>query len=64
MDRYWKVLVHRGKRMELEHENEPRIVKYPTKPFARQLFRMVRAGQLVDDKTVELFVNARLPTPH
>ena len=61
MDRHWKVLVHTGKRMELECDKERRVVKYPKKPFARQVFMMVRAGQVVDDKTVELFENATLP---
>jgi len=45
MDRHWKVLVHTGKRMELECDKERRVVKYPKKPFARQVFMMVRAGQ-------------------
>jgi hypothetical protein len=38
---------------------ERKVIKCPTKPFAKQLFMMVRPGQVVDDNTVELFERGR-----
>jgi hypothetical protein len=61
MDKYWKVMSRKGKLMLLECCPEHRVIKCPTKPFAKQLFMMIRAGQVVADKTVELFENSRLP---
>lgn len=64
MDRYWKVISRRGNRMNLECDEERRVITCPTKPFAKQLFMMMRPGQFVDDKTLELFEKARLPIKH
>jgi hypothetical protein len=55
MDRYWTVVARKGNRMVLECGKERKVIRCPTKPFARQLFMMVRNGQVVDDNTVELF---------
>ena len=55
MDRYWTVVALKGNRMNLECGTERKVIRCPTKPFAKQLFMMVRLGQVVDDNTVELF---------
>jgi hypothetical protein len=64
MDRYWKVVRRVGNRIELEYGQERKVIGCPTKPFAKQLFMMVRPGQVIDDTTVELFEKARLPLQH
>lgn len=64
MDRYWTVITRRGKLMNLKCDQEHKVVKCPTKPFAKQLFMMVRPGQVIDDTTVELFERSRLPIQH
>jgi hypothetical protein len=55
MDRYWTVVALKGNRMNLECGTERKVIRCPTTPFAKQLFMMVRLGQVVDDNTVELF---------
>jgi hypothetical protein len=64
MDRYWKVVTRTGKLITLVCGQERKAIKCPTKPFAKQLFMMVKPGQVVNDKTVDLFESSRLPKQH
>jgi hypothetical protein len=61
MDRYWRVVRRVGNRIHLEDGQERKLIRCPTKPFAKQLFMLVRPGQVIDGATVELFEKARLP---
>lgn len=60
MNRDWKVVKRVGRRMTLESGQEQRLIREPTRPYVKQLFHMARPGQVIDDETVELFVNGRV----
>jgi len=45
--------------MTLESGQEQRLIREPTRPYAKQLFHMARSGQVIDNETVELFVNEK-----
>jgi hypothetical protein len=64
MDRYWKVVRRVGNRMVLEYGQERKVIRCPTKPFAKQLFMLVRPGQVIDETTVALFEKAQLSIQH
>jgi len=59
MDRDWKVVKRIGRRMTLECGQEQRLIREPTRPYAKQLFHMARPGQVIDDETVALFVSVK-----
>jgi hypothetical protein len=59
MERDWKVVKRIGRRMTLECGQEQRLIREPTRPYAKQLFHMARPGQVIDDMTVDLFVKGR-----
>lgn len=64
MDRHWKVVKRIGSRISVECGEDRKLLACPTKPFAKQLFMMVRPGEVLDDPTVEMFEKARLPIRH
>ena len=59
MERDWKVVKRVGRRMTLESGKERRLIREPTRPYARQLFHMTKPGQVIDDETVELFAKRK-----
>jgi len=59
MRRDWEVLKRIGRRMTLECGQEQRLVREPTRPYAKQLFHMATPGQVIDDEIVGLFVSGR-----
>jgi hypothetical protein len=63
MDRDWKVVKRIGRRMTLECGQEQRLIREPTRPYAKQLFHMARPGQVIDDETVELFADRKTKKP-
>ena len=60
MARDWKVVKRVGRRMTLESGQEQRLIREPTRPYVKQLFHMARPGQVIDDETVEMFVNGKV----
>jgi len=56
MDRTWKVVKRIGRRMTLECGQEQRLIREPSRPYAKQLFHMARPGQVIDEETVELLI--------
>ena len=60
MDRDWKVVKRVGRRMTLESGQEQRLIREPTRPYAKQLFHMATPGQVIDDETVELFAYGKV----
>jgi creatinine amidohydrolase/Fe(II)-dependent formamide hydrolase-like protein len=59
MDRDWKVVKRIGRKMTLECGQKQRLIREPTRPYAKQLFHMARPGQVIDDETVALFVDRK-----
>jgi hypothetical protein len=59
MERDWKVVKRIGRRMTLECGQEQRLIREPTRSYAKQLFHMAKPGQVIDDETVELFVDRK-----
>ena len=52
MDSYWKVISRKGSRLTLERDHERIEIRCPSKPYAKELFLMMRPGQVIDDDTV------------
>jgi hypothetical protein len=59
MDKYWKVITRKGNRMNLECGAQRKEILCPTRPYAKELFLMIRPGQVVENSTVELLEKAR-----
>ena len=59
MDNHSKVIRRDGYRLTLERDQERKEIRCPSKPYAKELFLMMRPGQVIDDDTVDVLERAK-----
>jgi len=59
MDKHWKVIRRNGSRLIIERDKVREEIRCPRRPYAKELFLMMRPGQIIDEDTVELLIEKR-----
>ena len=54
MDKHWKVIRRNDSRLILERDQVRKEIRCPSRPYAKELFLMMRLGQVIDDDTVDV----------
>ena len=59
MGKMWVVVLHTGKRMDLERGFERMEVHWPTNPVAQKIFTEIQPGRSVDEGTLRLLTGRK-----